>query len=188
VADLLYDGEPRIALGGGGGGGGGARGAAQAELPGDTGISLSASMMANGDEKIVADRIHQVLSAKHTPKPIEPPKPPALDMTGQWTIDIQYAAGKTTHTLHLRQQENGVAGTHQGDFLARDISGTISGDAITLASIVTERHGDALTYRFSGKAIGSGDAATLSGTLDLGEYLTAAWTGRRYQATNGRTA
>jgi uncharacterized pyridoxal phosphate-dependent enzyme len=185
VADLLYDGEPRIALGGGGG-----RGADQAELPGDTGISLSASMMANGDEKIVADRIHQVLSAKHTPKPVEPQKPPAIDLTGQWLIDIQYAAGKTTHTLYLRQQENGVAGTHQGDFLARDISGTISGDTLTLASIVTERHGDALTYRFTGKAAGSGDAATLSGTLDLGEYLTATWTGRRYRSANanGRTA
>jgi hypothetical protein len=145
-------------------------------------------MMANGDEKIVADRIFQVLSAKHTLKPVDAPKAPATDLTGQWLVDIQYAAGKTTHTLHLRQQENGVTGTHQGDFLARDISGTISGDAITLASVVTERHGDALTYRFSGKTTGAGDAATLSGTLDLGEYLTATWTGRRYQAGNGRTA
>lgn len=193
VADLLYDGEPRIALGAGGGGGGGARGAGQAELPGDTGISLNASTMADGDEKVVADRIYQVLSAKHTLKPAEAPKAPAIDLTGQWLIDIQYAAGKTTHTLHLRQQENGVTGTHQGDFLARDISGTISGDAITLASIVTERHGDALTYRFTGKTAGTGggvasNGATLSGTLDLGEYLTATWTGRRYQAANGRTA
>jgi uncharacterized pyridoxal phosphate-dependent enzyme len=188
VADLLYDGEPRIALGGGGGGGG-ARGAGQADLPGDTGISLSASMMANGDEKIVADRIHQVLSAKHTLKPVEPPKSPAIDLSGQWTIDIQYAAGKTTHTLHLRQQENGLVGTHQGDFLARDISGTISGDTIALASNVTERHGDALTYRFTGKAATTGGGETLSGTLDLGEYLTATWTGRRYQSgAAGRTA
>jgi L-seryl-tRNA(Ser) seleniumtransferase len=188
VADLLYGGEPRIALGGGGGGGGGARGAGQAELPGDTGLSLNASTMADGDEKIVADRIYQVLSAKHTLKQPEPPGTPVTDLTGQWLIDIQYAAGKTTHTLHLRQQQNGVTGTHQGDFLARDISGTISGDAIALASVVTERHGDALTYRFSGKATGTGDAATLTGTLDLGEYLTATWTGRRYQAANGRTA
>ena len=50
-----------------------------------------------------------------------------------------------------------MEGTHQGDFLARDISGTISGDAITLASSVTERHGDALTYRFTGKTAGTGE-------------------------------
>jgi uncharacterized pyridoxal phosphate-dependent enzyme len=192
VSALLWDGEPRIALNGGGGGGG-PRGAAQADLPGDTGVSLNASTMGNGDEKIVADRLYQVLSAKHTLKHVEPPTTPAIDLTGQWLIDIQYAAGKTTHTLHLRQQANGVTGTHQGDFLARDISGTISGDTITLASVVTERHGDALTYRFSGKTTGSGgsvgpDGATLSGTLDLGEYLTATWTARRYQAGNGRTA
>lgn len=188
VADRLYDGEPRIALGGGGAGGGGGARAGQAELPGDTGLSINASTMGDGDEKIVAERIHQVLSAKHTLKPVEAPKAPVIDLTGQWLIDIQYAAGTTTHRLHLRQQANGVTGTHQGDFLARDISGTISGETISLASIVTERHGDALTYRFSGKTAGTGDATTLSGTLDLGEYLTASWTGRRYQAANGRTA
>nr|MCU0256535.1 PLP-dependent transferase [Vicinamibacterales bacterium] len=55
AADLLYDGEPRIALGGGGPRGG-------EPLPGDTGISINASMMAPGDEAIVAARVHEVLS------------------------------------------------------------------------------------------------------------------------------
>ncbi len=92
-------------------------------------------MMANGDEKIVADRIYQVLSAKHTLKPVEAARSPRDRPDGPVDRSTsKYAAGKTTHTLHLRQQQNGVTGTHQGDFLARDISGTISGDAITLAS------------------------------------------------------
>ncbi len=46
---------------------------------------------------------------------------------------------------------------------------------MTLASSVTERHGDSLNYRFSGKV--SGDS--MSGSLDLGEYLTATWTAKR---------
>ena len=50
-----------------------------------------------------------------------------------------------------------------------------AGDAISLASIVTERHGDALNYRFTGKLSGE----TMSGSLDLGEYLSATWTARR---------
>ncbi|MEO5742891.1 MAG: hypothetical protein ABIS29_20075, partial [Vicinamibacterales bacterium] len=83
--------------------------------------------------------------------------------------------GRATHTLHLQQDGNRLEGTHQGDFLAREISGTIDGDIVTLASIVTERHGDALTYRFSGRVADQ----TLSGSLDMGEYLDATWTAQR---------
>jgi L-seryl-tRNA(Ser) seleniumtransferase len=172
VTDILYNTEPRIALGGGGGGG------RQGQTPevGDTGISLGLSMTVAGDEKIVAERVYQVLSAKYTPKPVDTPKPPVANLSGQWEFDIQYAASKTNHTLHLLQKGNELDGTHRGNFLARDIAGTISGDAVTLTSNVTERHGDALRYRFSGKVAGD----TMSGTLDLGEYLSATWRGRRY--------
>jgi L-seryl-tRNA(Ser) seleniumtransferase len=86
------------------------------------------------------------------------------------------------HSLHLRQQEDRLEGIHQGNFLTRDISGTIAGDTVTLASIVTERHGDALTYRFSGKVSGE----TMAGTLDLGEYLRATWTARRPERAGRR--
>ena len=117
-----------------------------------------------------------MLSAKHTLKPAEPPVPPGANLSGRWEVEIQYAASTTTHTLHLQQNGNRLEGTHQGDFLARDISGTISGDIVTLASNVTERHGDSLTYRFSGKVSGE----TMAGTLDMGEYLNATWTARRH--------
>jgi len=169
VADILYTTEPRIALGG-------SRGPGQPrEASGDSSISIVASMMAPGDETIVAQRIHHVLSAKHTLKPVEAPRSPVTNVSGSWEIEIQYAASKTTHRVHLQQNGNRVDGIHQGNFLTRDISGMISGDAISLASIVSERHGDALTYRFSGKI----DNAAMSGSLDLGEYLKATWTARR---------
>jgi uncharacterized pyridoxal phosphate-dependent enzyme len=173
VADLLYNTEPRIALGGGGGG----RGQAQ-DATGDTGVSLSLSMMAPGDEKIVAERLFQVLSAKHTPKPVDAPKPPVADLSGPWEIEIQYTASKTIHRLHLQQNGNQLEGTQRGNFLARDIAGTISGDVVSLTSNVTERHGDALRYAFTGTVAGN----TMSGVLDMGEYLKATWVGRRYVA------
>jgi hypothetical protein len=52
---------------------------------------------------------------------------------------------------------------------------SIDGDAVSLASTVTERNGDSLNYRFTGTV--SGEAMT--GTLSLGEYLGAKWTARR---------
>jgi uncharacterized pyridoxal phosphate-dependent enzyme len=173
AADFLDKGEPRILLGGGEGQG--------ANSQGDTGISVTSAMMAPGDEKIVAQRILQVLSAQHSLKPVDAPATPVANLSGRWEVEIQYAASRALHTLHLQQNGNRLEGTHQGDFLARDISGSVSGDTVTLASIVTERHGDALTYRFSGKVtprLGSGQGE-MSGSLDMGEYLAATWTAQR---------
>ncbi|MGH9371221.1 MAG: hypothetical protein ACRD15_06790, partial [Vicinamibacterales bacterium] len=169
VSDLLDKGEPRIALGGGGGGRQGT------DLPGDTGISIVSAMMTSGDEKIVAQRIVQVLSATHTLEPVEAPLAPVADLSGRWDIEIAYVASATTHVVHLRQDGNRLTGIHQGNFVTRDIAGTISADAVSLASTVTERHGDSLNYRFTGKVSGE----TIAGTLDMGEYLDAIWTARR---------
>jgi L-seryl-tRNA(Ser) seleniumtransferase len=167
VSELLDKGEPRIALGGGGGG--------RAELPGDTGVSVTSAMMSPGDEKIVAQRLLEVLSQKRTLEASPEPAAPATSLSGRWEVDIRYAASQSTHTLHLVQTGNRLEGLHQGNFLTRDIAGTINGDTVTLASVVTERHGDALNYRFIGK-VASG---AITGTLDMGEYLAATWTARK---------
>ena len=133
------------------------------------------STMAPGDERVVANRLYEILTAKHTLKPAETPAPPAAELSGIWDVEIKYAASKTTHTLQLLQNGARVSGNHQGNFQSRDISGTVAGNDVTLQSTVTERHGDSLNYRFSGKATGD----TMSGTLDLGEYLAATWTAKR---------
>jgi L-seryl-tRNA(Ser) seleniumtransferase len=171
VSRILNETEPRIMLGGGGGGGGG-----QAQnQAGDTGISMVPSTMAPGDERVVANRLYEVLTAQHTLKPVEPPAPPAADLSGVWDVEIQYSASRTQHTIQLYQNGGRLTGTHQGNFQSRDISGTLSADAVTLQSVVTERHGDSLNYRFTGKAAGD----VMSGALDLGEYLGATWTAKR---------
>ena len=123
-----------------------------------------------------------MLSEKHTPKPSAAPAPPAGNAAGRWDVEIHYAAGTGVHHLHLQQNGNRLEGIHQGNFLTRDISGTINGDIVSLASSVTERHGDALTYRFTGKVTGD----TMSGTLDMGEYRAATWT--RTQACESRVS
>jgi L-seryl-tRNA(Ser) seleniumtransferase len=137
--------------------------------------------MAPGDERVVANRLFEILTAKHTLAPVVSPAPPAADLSGVWDVEITYTASRTNHTLQLLQNGARVTGVHQGNFQSRDINGTVNGDSVALASVVTERHGDSLNYRFTGKA--SGD--TISGTLDLGEYLTATWTGKR---RGGRSA
>ncbi|MBA3888540.1 MAG: hypothetical protein H0X67_22855 [Acidobacteria bacterium] len=97
-------------------------------------------------------------------------------LSGQWRVEIAYAAGQGIHVLHLQQHENDLVGSHQGDFISRDIAGTVNGDTLSLASIVTERHGDSLNNRFTGRI----DGDEMSGSLNMGEYRTATWSARRH--------
>jgi L-seryl-tRNA(Ser) seleniumtransferase len=106
------------------------------------------------------------------------PGPPAGDLTGSWDVRIEYAAGTSTHGLFLRQRGNDLDGSHRGDFVTRDLSGTIDGDRVRIQSWYGEEHGDALGFTFTGTVTGD----TMTGTLDMGEYLSAAWTGTRRQA------
>ncbi len=167
VSNILWTTEPRIALAGAGAGRGNSR---------QTGISITAYMMKPEDVKIVADRIYQILSAQRPAWKPESPKPPAGDLTGRWDVRIQFAAGTGEHALYIKQQGNRLLGTHQGEFTARDFTGIISGDDMRIASSVGENHGAALSYDFTGKL----DGDTMSGTLDMGEYLSARWTAKRH--------
>jgi L-seryl-tRNA(Ser) seleniumtransferase len=171
VSRILWTTEPRVALGGGGGGGG--RGAA---APNQTGISITAYMMMPEDVKVVADRVYEILSAKRPQWKPEAPNPPAGNLTGRWNVRIEFAAGTAEHTLHVTQQGNRLTGTHQGDYVARDFSGAISGDDVRISSNIGEIHGAALSYRFTGKLQGD----KMSGALDMGEYLGAKWTATRH--------
>jgi uncharacterized pyridoxal phosphate-dependent enzyme len=169
VAKHLFDNEPRITTPGG------------RDRDGQTSISVTPYMMAAGEEKIVADRIHAILS--NPPKQAAPARAaaPAVDVTGQWDVHIEYAANTANHALHLKQVDNRIEGTHQGDFVSRDLVGTIDGNNVQLSSSYTERHGDALSFRFNGTAAADG----MSGTLDMGEYLMAKWSARRHDYRRG---
>jgi L-seryl-tRNA(Ser) seleniumtransferase len=164
LADTVWSTEPRIALGRVG------------DTHNQTGVSVTAYMMQPDDVKIVADRLHEVLAAKRPPWRPESPQTPAGDLNGRWDVQIEFAAGSSKHAFHVKQTGNQLVGTHQGDFVARDFTGTISGEDVRISSNVNEVHGAALSYRFTGKL----DGDKMSGALDMGEYLNAKWTAMRH--------
>lgn len=168
VARLLLDGDPRITLD-------------AARIPGEpaqTGVSVTPYMLAPGDERLIADRLVAVLAKPPVQPPSTPPAVPAIDLAGQWNVHIQYAAATSTHTLHLTQKGNDLGGFHQGEFMTREVTGTVDGDAVRIRSAYGEQHGDAVTLTFAGKA----GADQMGGTLDMGEYLGATWTATRREA------
>jgi L-seryl-tRNA(Ser) seleniumtransferase len=143
--------------------------------PDETGLTIGPYMMAPGDERVVAERIHAALRSPARAE-TKPSAAPAADLTGSWDVRIEYAASASTHALHLRQQGNQIEGRHQGDFVTRDARGTIDGDRVRIRSEYPESHGDALSFTFSGTLAGDG----MGGELDMGEYLKARWTARRH--------
>jgi L-seryl-tRNA(Ser) seleniumtransferase len=169
VVRALLDGNPRIATAAAGG---------AAPL---TAVSVTPYMMDPGDERVVADRLHALLSTPGTQPAAAAPTTPAADLAGQWNVSIQFAAAKATHGLLLTQRGNDIGGFHQGEFVTREISGTIDGDAVRIRSAYGEQHGDSVNLTFSGKV--SGDQMT--GTLDMGEYLSATWTAARRATRRG---
>jgi D-glucosaminate-6-phosphate ammonia-lyase len=177
LAEELAKTKPRIALGGGGGGGG--RGA-QPD-PNTTSVSVTAWMMQPGDEKVVADRIHNVLSRKRAPKSTTVTSP-AANITGQWDVEIEFFSSKGRHTLFIEQDGNWIRGAHQGDFTVRDMEGTIEGDQVKLRS-VERRPGSSVTFIFAGTLAGD----TISGPIYMGEYLNAKFTAKRHAYSTTRT-
>jgi hypothetical protein len=135
--------------------------------------------MADGDAKIIADKVHALLSKPPAQPPTPPPSAPATDLTGTWVVNIQYAASASTHALHLAQKGNDVIGSHQGDFTSRDVMGNIDGDTVRFRSAQGEATGDSLNYSFTGKVAKNGADEQMSGTLEMGEYLGATWTATR---------
>src|SRR5687768_1706021 len=165
VARTLLQTEPRIALNAG----------RRPGPPVETGVAVTPYMMSPGDEIVVADRLHALLTSRSIRDVPVAIIAPAADLSGRWNVRIEYAAGTSAHVLHLRQKGSDVQGTHQGDFVSRDLTGTISGSDVRLRSNLAGQTGDSLSFTFTGNA----SQDEMSGELDMGEYLGAKWTARR---------
>jgi D-glucosaminate-6-phosphate ammonia-lyase len=168
VAEELARTRPRIALGAGGGGRD-----SEAE-PGTTSISVTAWMMQPGDDKVVADRIYNVLSAKRGARSTAM-SAPAANVSGRWDVEIEFFSSRSRHTLFIEQDGNWIQGSHHGDFTVRDMVGMIEGNEVKLRS-VERRPGASVTFIFSGTV--SGD--TMSGPIHMGEYLNAKFTAEKH--------
>jgi D-glucosaminate-6-phosphate ammonia-lyase len=173
VSEELARTKPRIAVGGG----------PRSETdPGSTSISVTAWMMQPGDDKIVAERLHSVLSRKRSPM-TSTMAAPGANLTGQWDVEIEFFSSRSQHALFIEQDENWIKGAHRGDFTVRDLIGQIEGHEVRLRSS-ERRPGDNVTFTFAGTISGN----TMSGTIYMGEYLNAKFTAKRHAYPDSRTA
>ncbi|QRR01627.1 selenocysteine synthase [Dyadobacter sandarakinus] len=171
VADELQTTKPRVAVGSG------RRGtAADTNAAPTTSITLASYMMGPGNDKIVGDRIHEILTRKRSePKASVEMKAPAADISGRWDVSIEFYTSKSSHTFIIEKQDgNFLTGTHKGDFATRELLGNIDGDEVRFQSRYSVP-GDNVVMTFYGKL--SGD--TITGEIDMVEYVNARFTAKK---------
>lgn len=162
VAEIVARSKPRIAIG-------------TRTGEGKTSINITPSQMRPGNAKIVADRLHEILSQKRKPISNEMPAAKA-NITGHWEVEMEFFTSKSTHYFFLQQDGNWVSGSHQSDFSTEEIVGMIEGSEIKLRSN-HRSDGDGISYWFSAEMEGE----KFTGSVFLGEYLTAKFSAKRVE-------
>ena len=160
IAEIVARSKPRIAIG------------ARTDEAG-TSVNITPSQMRLGNAKVVAARLYELLAEKRKPRS-EDLQPPTANLTGRWAVTLQYFTGDSKHAFFLEQEGNWVTGMHQSEFSSQEIIGVIEGKQVTLRS-TARAVGDRISFWFTGDLQGD----TLSGSVFLGEYLTAKFSASR---------
>jgi seryl-tRNA(Sec) selenium transferase len=167
IAEELGRNKPRIAL------------AARDESDGITSVNITTGQMQAGEEKIIAERLCEVLSKNRQVKPEM--SAPAANLNGTWDVSIKFFSSTSQHSFTIVQDGNWFSGTHKADFDTRNLSGTIDGGQIKFESTI-RIIADNINYLFQGTVNGD----TMSGDIHLGEYRTAKFTAIRNSAKPAR--
>jgi len=97
------------------------------------------------------------------------------------TIDFFCSKGEQTFFIE-KQDGNWMRGSHKAAFAMREMIGSIEGNEVKFKSTY-KVPGDVITSIFHGTL--SGD--TMSGEVDMGEYLTAKFTAQKHRYPTGPT-
>ncbi|MEZ4810266.1 MAG: aminotransferase class V-fold PLP-dependent enzyme [Allomuricauda sp.] len=146
----------------------------------DTFISITPSQMRPGNAKLVADRLYDILVQEREPISDEM-APPAEDISGHWEVDVEFFTSTSKHKFFLEQDGNWVSGTHTSEYAMQEVVGMIEGGEVVLRSNYRVP-GNSINFWFIGK-ISQGN---LTGSVFLGEYLTAEFTAKGLSYKHGR--
>jgi hypothetical protein len=168
VEDMLWHGQPRIAVNEGAPSGPGTRrdGASSS-------LTIMPYMMMPGDDKIAAAAIRKLLA---NPPHIAVPEPEAaaVDVSGEWVADLTFVSGSSRHHFSIEQHEGQLSGVHRGDVLSGKLTGAVEGRRVTIRS-GQRIEGATLHYEFSGDVAGG----RMEGVVKLGEYGQARFAAQR---------
>jgi D-glucosaminate-6-phosphate ammonia-lyase len=138
-----------------------------------TSIRINAGQMQPGEDKIVAERIYEVLSKTRLPKPAAAKA--SFNIAGRWNVFVEYFTSKTQYTWILEQDQNWIQGIHSSKFASQNIAGTMEGDMIKIKSQEGEIE-NRINFTFTGKVTGD----SINGSVYMVEYGTVRFSASRY--------
>ncbi|HXE13644.1 MAG TPA: aminotransferase class V-fold PLP-dependent enzyme [Bryobacteraceae bacterium] len=170
LEQILWDGEPRIAIGG--------KGSFLPFPPNEShAATITPYMLEPGEQKIVADHLYRAFSTAPKPGSRKKADSPAADLSGEWDVHVAFVSGNADHSFSIRQTGNDIAGTHVGQAAIRELKGTMDGNKVLIRSSYL-LHGARLDYTFEG----TGDKDQMQGNLSVGEYGFGRWSAKRRKA------
>ena len=124
-----------------------------------------------GEYKIVAQRLYEIFRAAPQGGAAQAQlAAPAMDISGTWSVDIEYEVGSARHRVVLAAKGNEITGSHEGWAYHGDVRGKMDGERVELRSSLPAE-GTRLSYTFRGSVSGG----VITGTVDLGEYGRGRW-------------
>ena len=163
---LMWNGNPRIILGGGRG---------DWRSGEESSATIMPWMMMPGDSKAIAEAMYKALSSPPKVDRSEPAAP-SVETGGVWEVEVDYTLSPASHKFFIEQDGATVQGRHEGDRTGGDLRGWVEGDKVHLSS----RHRwEGASFGFDFEGVVKGD--TMEGEVDLGEYFTAKWTAKRHE-------
>lgn len=140
---------------------------------GRTSIFITAGQMQSGQDKIVAERLHGVLSKKRTPK-TKTMKTAAANLSGQWDVEVNFYSSSTKYSWMIQQDGNWLSGLQTGKLSTHKLAGHIDGAEVKIRSSYAVP-GNHLYFTFTGNANGD----TLEGSVYMVEYGTATFKAKK---------
>jgi seryl-tRNA(Sec) selenium transferase len=134
-------------------------------------LTIMPYMMDPGEDRIIADAIHALLTNPgHFDNPPPLPTGAPAPIGGAWDVTINYPRGEATHRLTLVQNGDAITGQHKGEIFTGTVRGTVRAGTVELRSTMVNP-GNNFSYAFRGVFNGE----RMGGTVDMGEYGPAAW-------------
>jgi hypothetical protein len=108
--------------------------------------------------RAIAATLHAARSLAPAPEPAA-----GIDLSGEWSVRVQFLHGERLHKLRLQQQGSQLSGSQESEQFAGKVVGKLTAQDVRL-EFEARHEGSAIAYRFEGKV----DADRMAGEVVLG--------------------
>jgi L-seryl-tRNA(Ser) seleniumtransferase len=153
---------------------------------GENHVTLDPFALQPGEAREVGHAIARALSANQGAQP-SAAAAPALDLSGEWDVLVEFLHGARTHRMHLAQAGAILSGNHVSAQFQGRVDGNVSGADLRL--VFADRYeGSTIAYQFTGKAADGSIAGTVvlgtsndhhQGEVNLAQFGTGRWWAER---------